>query len=46
MGLTVDIQGKILYWIVHGYDGSNLYKAPTADIIPIGAEVCKIPSCV
>lgn len=28
MGLTLDIDNQILFWIVRGYDGSSLFSAP------------------
>lgn len=40
MGLTADLQGKWLYWLVRSYDGSELHRAPTADKITLdGNEV-------
>lgn len=28
MGLTLDVEEKLVYWIVRGSEGSKLYKAP------------------
>lgn len=28
MGLTLDMEEKLVYWIVRGSEGSKLYKAP------------------
>ncbi|XP_077293792.1 receptor protein-tyrosine kinase sevenless [Arctopsyche grandis] len=39
MGLTVNLKGKVLYWIIHGYEGSNLYRAPTADRLTKNSKI-------
>lgn len=31
MGLTLDIEEKLVYWIVRGSEGSKLFKAPMQD---------------
>lgn len=42
MGLTADLENKWLYWLVRSYDGSELHRAPSADLIAHGvSEVCE-----
>nr|CAD7258653.1 unnamed protein product [Timema shepardi] len=39
MGLTLDMDRQAVYWIVRSYEGSKLYQAPTAEMIPTGQKV-------
>ncbi|KAL0880126.1 hypothetical protein ABMA27_002609 [Loxostege sticticalis] len=38
MGLTADLENKWLYWLVRSYDGSELHRAPSADLIAHGVS--------
>ncbi|CAG9133278.1 unnamed protein product [Plutella xylostella] len=33
MGLTLDLQNRWVYWLVRGYDGSELHRAPTQELL-------------
>ncbi|XP_069689840.1 proto-oncogene tyrosine-protein kinase ROS isoform X2 [Periplaneta americana] len=39
MGLTLDVDQRAVYWIVRSYEGSTLFRAPTAEEIPHGEEI-------
>jgi hypothetical protein len=42
MGLTLDVDQRAVYWIVRSYEGSTLFRAPTAEEIPQGEEIYPI----
>ncbi|KAG7298948.1 hypothetical protein JYU34_017414 [Plutella xylostella] len=33
MGLTLDLHHRWVYWLVRGYDGSELHRAPTQELL-------------
>ncbi|KAK4881780.1 hypothetical protein RN001_005099 [Aquatica leii] len=38
MGLTLDLHRKMIYWIIRGSEGSNLFRAPMAGAFPVGTK--------
>ncbi|XP_044740104.1 proto-oncogene tyrosine-protein kinase ROS [Chrysoperla carnea] len=42
MGLTIDIDQHIVYWIVRSFEGSTLFHAPTAEQLSPTSEITMI----
>lgn len=38
MGLTLDMNHNMVYWIIRGSEGSNLFRAPMIGSIPSGTK--------
>lgn len=39
IGLTLDMDHNMVYWIIRSSEGSNLFRAPMAGYFPVGTKV-------